>query len=76
MTIDPPNRPIGHPDRGLDREEAMEPAFQDLARRAEAAGWSGDELAAALLSLAQNHILGRAAEAEMDAAIARLRRSN
>jgi len=54
----------------------MEPAFQELARQAQQAGWYADEIAAALLSLAKNHVLGLLAESEMDAAIARLRRTN
>ena len=76
MIIDPPKRPTDHPDRGLECEEAMEPAFQELARQAQQAGWYADEIAAALLSLAKNHVLGLLAESEMDAAIARLRRTN
>ena len=76
MIIDPPERPTDHPDRGLECEGAMEPAFQELARQATAAGWNADEIAAALLSLAKNHVLGLLAKAEMDAAIARLRRSS
>ena len=76
MPIDPPKHPANHPNRVLECEEAMELAFQELARQAEAAGWSGDEVADALLSVAENHFLGRVAEAETNAAIARLRRFN
>ena len=59
-----PPTPVDHPDRGIDCEMSAEHEFQDLADRIEAVGWSGNEAAAALLSLALNHIEFRRATAD------------
>jgi len=64
-----------HPDRGLHAEEAVQPAFNSLAARAEAAGWSQDETAFALLNLALARIMALEANLETDEAIARAVRS-
>jgi hypothetical protein len=58
MTIPPPKIIEGYPERALDCQLAMEPTFQDLARHAEVAGWSEDEVSAGLLELARDHIKG------------------
>ena len=54
--IMPPRRPGDYADRCIDCDLALEPPFQMLAHQAEAAGWTEDEVAATLLSLAANHI--------------------
>jgi hypothetical protein len=66
-----PTRPISHPDRVRDCEDALEEDdfallergrqtshedFQALAKRAQAAGWMPEEIAAALVSLAQKYV--------------------
>lgn len=68
MQIDGPRRPEGHPDRVLDCEMNMEAAFRHLAAAGEVAGWTGDEVAQALLGLAQAHIDGRGADGESNSA--------
>lgn len=45
----------GHPDREPDCECAVEGAFLDLVERAEAAGWTSDEVADCLISLSHKH---------------------
>lgn len=65
-TIAPPETGHDHPDRHLSCQEALEPAFQAIAQAAEQSGWSGDEVAAALVDLADHHMLARAANAETD----------
>lgn len=67
--VAPPVTGRGHPDRHLSCQEAIEPAFQELAENAESAGWSSDEVAAALVDLADNHMLALVANAETDRAI-------
>ena len=69
--IDPPKRPFSHPDRAHDCEDALEEDdfallargrlashedFQALAKRAQAAGWMPEEIAAALVALAQKYV--------------------
>ncbi len=68
-----PKRPVGHPDRALDCEEALTPAIEELAedetlgeeeieaRLVEsglAAGWEEDELRTAIADLRRNAALG------------------
>ena len=50
-----PKRDDHYPDRSLDCRFALEPAFQYLAERAQAAGWSEDDVSTALLELAHHH---------------------
>ncbi|NVD40334.1 hypothetical protein HT585_15810 [Ensifer sp. HO-A22] len=45
----------GHPDREPDCECAVEDAFLDLVERAEAAGWTSDEVADCLVNLSHKH---------------------
>ena len=47
----PPKKSIGHPDRGVDCEDALRPAFQSLISQAEAAGWTAEEIESALRTL-------------------------
>ena len=53
----PPKKSIGHPDRGVDCEDALRPAFQSLISQAEAAGWTAEEIESALLNLANDNIM-------------------
>ena len=54
--IKPPAFSPGHPDRTLDCEMSVEEEFCALTDRIRAAGWTEDEAAAALLSLALNYV--------------------
>jgi hypothetical protein len=58
MTIPPPKIANDYPDRPLECQFAIEPAFQDLVGQAHEAGWSDSEVAAALIDLAHNHMRG------------------
>ncbi len=62
--IPSPKHPKCHPDRSLHCQEALEAEFQHLAAKAEAAGWSRDEVAEALIELAENNYLTMNAETE------------
>ena len=57
--IPPPPLPPGDPDRAIECETHLEPAFDELAEEALAQGWSEDEVEAALVGLARNRILSR-----------------
>ena len=63
--IPAPKHPKCHPDRSLLCQEAIEAEFQSLADRAHAAGWSREEVATALMELADNHFLAMTANTEM-----------
>lgn len=54
-----PQIPAEHQDRLINCEADLEPVFKALAEIAERAGWSGDEVATALVNLADNHVLWR-----------------
>lgn len=58
MTIASPKHPADHPDRIVDCEFAMEPAFQAFAAEAIAAGWSEHDVSTALLNLAVANVKG------------------
>jgi hypothetical protein len=73
MSIAPPKTAVDYADRAIDCQFAMEPAFQDLARRAEFAGWTEDDVSAALLELARNHIKGIIADRKTQADIGEAR---
>ncbi|MFC2248698.1 hypothetical protein ACETRX_03650 [Labrys portucalensis] len=64
-----PKRTADISDRLLECEEALERAFQDLVERAERAGWDTLEIYVALQSLADHHMLMKAADAGTDAMI-------
>lgn len=72
--VAPPETGEHHPDRHLSCQEALEPGFQALAEMAEQSGWSADEIAAALVDLADNHMLARAANMETEQMIEEARR--
>lgn len=74
IAVAPPETSRSHPDRHLACQEALEPAFQALAEAAEQSGWSGDEVAAALVDLADHHMLARAANAETEVQIGAARK--
>ncbi|MGO4336776.1 hypothetical protein AB4037_17875 [Labrys sp. KB_33_2] len=65
-----PRRTSDISDRLLECEEALERAFQDLVEQAERAGWDTIEITLALQSLADHHMLAKAANAGTDAMIA------
>lgn len=73
--ISSPARPQSHSDADMDCQQAAEGEFHALARRMEAAGWSGDHVARALLELALAHIKGRIGKAAVDRAIRAARQS-
>lgn len=72
MIIPAPRFPEDHPDRAIDCQFQLEPAFQDLVMRAVAAGWTEDDVATAMVDLAHNHLRGiiadRKTQADIDAA--------
>lgn len=70
--VAPPETGREHPDRHLSCQEAIEPAFQAVAEMAERSGWDAAEVAAALVDLADNHMLALAANAETEAELDRL----
>jgi hypothetical protein len=67
-----PKVPASNPDRHLFCEEAIEEAFVNVATLAEAAGWDGDEVATALVSLADHHVMKRACNMHLNTLIARI----
>jgi hypothetical protein len=75
MTISAPKLPNDHPDRQVDCEQAMKDDFQHLAEQAESIGWTGDEIALALMSLAANRIMARAANENTQAQTERAKRA-
>jgi hypothetical protein len=74
MSIHPPGKPLDHPDRFLDCQQALEPAFQNVVERATAAGWEEVEVVAALVTLADHHMLARGENIALDELLADLRR--
>ena len=67
-----PKVPASNPDRHVLCEEAIEDAFVNVATLAEAAGWDGDEVAAALVSLADRQMMGRLVNAKLNELNARV----
>jgi hypothetical protein len=63
---------IGHPDRALECQFQLDPACQELLRRARAAGWTANEVAVALVDLGINNFKTTIAEkrAQQDLVIA------
>lgn len=62
--VAPPETDRDHPDRHLSCQEAIEPAFQAVVQMAERSGWGVTEVAAALIDLADNHMLACIANVE------------
>ena len=73
MMVTPPRLPKHHPDRQIDCEMAAGEDFNKLHDQIAAAGWTPDEAAMALLSLAMNNVKARQAMAEDEAAISAAR---
>lgn len=62
------------PDRHLSCQEALQLAFEDILTAAAAAGWSEREIVAALIDLADNHMIGLREMQETSAIIALIKR--
>ncbi|WP_292243264.1 hypothetical protein [Mesorhizobium sp.] len=71
IAIVEPSCPADHPDRGLQCQLALEPAFQELAERAAESGWTEDEIAYALLELAGALFKSNSVNGETERAIDR-----
>jgi hypothetical protein len=74
MKIPPPKVNEKHPDRFLQCQEAIHVAFQELVDSAADVGWRPDEVLISLIELADNQALVLGANAEVDAALAILKR--
>ena len=61
-----PRQTGSYPDRRIDCQFAMEGRFLELIDDAEDAGWSAEEAVAALIDLADNHVLGLKANEDTD----------
>ena len=64
MSIKGPKHPANHPDRLIDCEFAIEPAFQAIIAAAIAVGWTEGEVTSAMIGLATNHAFGVVEDAE------------
>jgi hypothetical protein len=73
MNIQAPKRPLSHPDRLLDCQEAMDVAFHDLMGNAIAAGWGPQEVADAIAQLTDAHLMWRLEKARTEAQIRQAR---
>ncbi|MER9048180.1 hypothetical protein NKH89_13130 [Mesorhizobium sp. M0923] len=74
IAIVEPSCPVDHRDRGLQCQLALEPAFQELADRAAGSSWTDDEIAYALLELADARLKSNSANCATERAIDRARR--
>ncbi|MEB2846726.1 hypothetical protein GAO09_10930 [Rhizobiales bacterium RZME27] len=63
-----------HPDRFLQCQEAMAGAFTDVALQAVKAGWNPEEVASALVELADHMMLGMIANRDLTEDLSVLRR--
>jgi hypothetical protein len=66
--------PASHPDRFLQCQEAMEDAVLAAAEAARLAGWTTEEVAAALVELADNHMLSVLANRDLSRELAAFKR--
>jgi hypothetical protein len=73
MPIDPPKRQEDYPDRPVDCEAALEPAFQNLMSLAFAPGWAPGEALRALQRLIRARWLADEENAKLEAELAILR---
>lgn len=62
-----------YPDRFWECQSALGPAFEELAKAAEDAGWDASEVTAAIAALADNRVLMRAAEKDVDDLLRKIR---
>jgi len=67
--LKPPRFPVRYPNRHIDCQEILEDRVTTIVDDARAAGWSVEEIAIALLELADNMVLGHTANASMEAAL-------
>jgi hypothetical protein len=74
--ITPPRTADAYPDRDIDCQMAAEDAFQEIVANIVAAGWSAEEVAAAIEELAKNHRLALREIAATEAAIRAARRKS
>lgn len=80
--IKPPTLPPNHPERGLECEQAMaeedfalldrgravrNEEFRTLALRAKSAGWTSEEIGAAMISLAEKYVAIRSGAGDAEA---------
>ncbi|NKJ72835.1 hypothetical protein GFL38_11280 [Rhizobium leguminosarum bv. viciae] len=72
--IYPPNVPNDDPDRHLRCQDALHLEFAAFIDRAVAAGWRADEVLTTIIELADNHALMLAADADLEAALAVLKK--
>lgn len=72
--LKPPRFPALHPDRHLDCQELLEDRFNIIVDDARAAGWSVEELAVALVELADNMVLGHRSNEDVELALGLARR--
>lgn len=63
-----------HPDRFLQCQEAMAGAFSEVATAAVEAGWKPEEVASAMVELADHMMLGVIANRDLDQDLTILRR--
>lgn len=69
-----PRFPPFHRDRHLDCQEILEDRVNIIVDDARAAGWSVEELATALVELADNMVLGHRSNQQMELALGAARR--
>jgi hypothetical protein len=72
----PPPVPDDHPDRHVSCQFALHAAFAQVAARAASAGWSEREVAAALVDLADNHMLFLITMGELKAIVEAIRKQS
>jgi hypothetical protein len=71
-TIAPPKSPDVWPDRSVDCQFALEPAFQKLVAEAVAIGWGFDETCLAVVEVARANMLAQADKVKVETIIATL----
>jgi hypothetical protein len=65
--LNSPRFPTHHPDRHIDCQEILEDRINIIMDDARAAGWSTEEIAVAIVELADNLVLGQRANDDMEA---------
>ena len=70
--IPPPTLPPGDPDRHLKCQEALDVALQEVAQAAIKAGWDQEEVATAIVEVADAHVLMMTENADVEDQIERL----
>jgi hypothetical protein len=72
--ISPPTRSDDDPDRHLSCQEAIQFAFEDFITTITKAGWREPEAVAAIIDMADNHLLGLCEAEETSSIIALIKR--